>query len=131
MFKDADLKNIVDDKIKEIITNGREQEKLLKKEIEDLKKQLKNVKEEEEQPIKDAIEVLENKINNELYVLPNKNGNPVPIKKIRYYTSDVTNPLFIKNTVMFQDMNTNSFIMPKMMEIIVWLFMKVLTRKEK
>ena len=34
MFKDADLKNIVDDRIKEIVTNGREQEKLIKKEIE-------------------------------------------------------------------------------------------------
>ena len=96
MFKDADLKNIVDDRIKEIVTNGREQEKLIKKEIEDLKKQLKNVKEEEEQPLKDAIQLLENKIKNDLYVLPNKNGNPIPIKKIRYYTSDVTNPLFIK-----------------------------------
>lgn len=96
MFKDADLKNIVDDKIKEIVTKGREQEKLLKKEIEELKKQLKNVKEEEEQPIKDAIQVLENKIKNNIYVLPNKSGNPLPIKKIRYYTSDVTNPLFIK-----------------------------------
>lgn len=96
MFKDADLKNIVDDKIKEIVSNGREKEKLIKKEIEELKKQLKNVKEEEEQPIKDTIQVLENKIKNDLYVLPNKNGNPVPIKKIRYYTSDVTNPLFIK-----------------------------------
>ena len=96
MFKDADLKNIVDDRIKEIVTNGREQEKLIKKEIEDLKKQLKNVKEEEEQPLKDAIQLLENKIKNDLYVLPNKNGNPISIKKIRYYTSDVTNPLFIK-----------------------------------
>ncbi|HCQ11953.1 type II CRISPR RNA-guided endonuclease Cas9 [Flavobacterium sp.] len=96
MFKDADLKNIVDDKIKEIVTNGREQEKQIKKEIEELKKQLKNLKEEEEQPIKESIQVLENKIKNDLYVLPNKSGNPVPIKKIRYYTSDVTNPLFIK-----------------------------------
>lgn len=96
MFKDTDLKNIVDDKIKEIVTNGREQEKQLKKEIEELKKQLKNLKEEEEQPIKEAIQTIENKIKNDLYVLPNKSGNPVPIKKIRYYTSDVTNPLFIK-----------------------------------
>ena len=96
IFKDADLKNIVDDKIKEIVTNGREQERQIKKEIEELKKQLKNLKEEEEQPIKEAIQILENKIKNDLYVLPNKSGNPVPIKKIRYYTSDVTNPLFIK-----------------------------------
>ena len=96
MFKDADLKNIVDDKIKEIVEKGREQEKQFKIEIEKLKKQLKNLKEEEEQPIKQAIEVIDNKIKNDLYVLPNKNGNPVPIKKIRYYTSDVTNPLFVK-----------------------------------
>jgi CRISPR-associated endonuclease Csn1 len=96
LFKETDLKNIVDDKIKEIVTNGREQEKQLKKEIEELKKQLKNLKEEEEQPIKDAIQIIENKIKNDIYVLPNKSGKPVPINKIRYYTSDVTNPLFIK-----------------------------------
>ncbi|MFN3756292.1 MAG: type II CRISPR RNA-guided endonuclease Cas9 [Flavobacterium sp.] len=96
MFKDADLKNIVDDKIKEIITNGREKEKLIKKEIEELEKQLKKVKEQDEEPIRLEIQVLKNKIKNELFVLPNKNGNPIPIKKIRYYTSDVTNPLFIK-----------------------------------
>lgn len=96
LFKDTDLKNIVDDKIKEIVSGGREQEKQIKKEIEELKKQLKNLKEEEEQPVKDAIQFLENQIKNELYVLPNKSGKPVPINKIRYYTSDVTNPLFIK-----------------------------------
>ena len=96
MFKDSELKNIVDDTIKEIVTKGREQEKHIKKEIEDLRKQIKNVKEDEEQQFKDAIELLEYKIKNELYVLPNAKGSPVPIKKIRYYTSDVLNPLFIK-----------------------------------
>lgn len=96
MFKDADLKNIVDDKIREIVTNGREQEKQIKKEIEELEKQLKKVKEQDEEPLRFEIQVLKNKIKNDLYVLPNKSGNPVPIKKIRYYTSDVTNPLFIK-----------------------------------
>lgn len=95
-FSDSDIKNIVDDKIKAIVENGREQEKLIKKEIEELKKQIKNVKEEEEQTFKDAIELLENKIKSELYILPNNNGNPIPIKKIRYFTSDVTNPLLIK-----------------------------------
>ncbi|RKS02928.1 type II CRISPR RNA-guided endonuclease Cas9 [Flavobacterium sp. 102] len=96
LFKDADLKNIVDDKIKEIVINGREQEKQLKKEIDDLKKQMRDLKEEDEQPLRDSIQLLENKIKNGLYVLPNGSGAPVPIKKIRYYTSDVTNPLFIK-----------------------------------
>lgn len=96
MFKDADLKNIVDDKIKEIVVNGREQEKLIKKEIEELEKQLKKVKEQDEEPLRLEIQILKNKIKNNLYVLPNKNGSPIPIKKIRYYTNDVTNPLFIK-----------------------------------
>ena len=95
-FKDTDLKNIVDNSIKEIVIKGREQEKSIKKEIEALKKQLKNVNEDEEQPIKEKIQLLENTIKNELYVLPNKNGSVVPIKKIRYYTNDVLNPLFIK-----------------------------------
>ena len=95
-FSETDIKNIVDDKIKEIVLNGREEEKVIKKEIEELKKQMKIVKEDEEQPIKEAIQLLENKIKNELYILPNKNGASIPIKKIRYYTSDVTNPLFIK-----------------------------------
>lgn len=95
-FKDADLKNIVDDKIKEIVTNGREHEKIIKKDIEELEKQLKKVKEQDEEPIRLEIQVLKNKVKNDLYVLPNKNGNPIPINKIRYYTSDVTNPLFIK-----------------------------------
>jgi CRISPR-associated endonuclease Csn1 len=96
LFKDTDLKNIVDDVIKEIVTNGREQEKLIKKEIESLEKQLKKQKEDEEQPVKEEIQILKNRIKNDLYILPNKSGMPVPIKKIRYYTSDVTNPLFIK-----------------------------------
>lgn len=96
LFKDTDLKNIVDDKVREIVERGREQEKQIKKEIEELKKVMKNVNEEEEQQFKDAIELLENRIKNELYILPNSKGSPVPIKKIRYFTNDVSNPLLIK-----------------------------------
>mgnify|MGYP003634049474 CR=1 FL=1 len=95
-FLDTDLKNIVDDKIKEIVTNGRVQEKLIKKEIETLKKQINKVNDAEEEIIRNQLEVLSNKIENELYVLPNKNGNPIPIKKIRYFATDVSNPLKIK-----------------------------------
>ena len=95
-FSDTDLKNIVDDTIKEIVTNGRKQEKQFKKEIEVLKKQIFKVNEEEEQKLKAQIENLTQKIENELYVLPNKNGNPIPIKKIRYFANDVKAPLEIK-----------------------------------
>ncbi|TXD46054.1 type II CRISPR RNA-guided endonuclease Cas9 [Polaribacter sp. IC073] len=95
-FSDTDLKNIVDDTVKEIVCNARKLEKGLKKEIEGLKKEINKVNDVEEQIIKDKIGVLSNKIENELYVLPNKNGNPVPIKRIRYFTTDVSNPLIIK-----------------------------------
>ncbi|AUC82211.1 type II CRISPR RNA-guided endonuclease Cas9 [Lacinutrix sp. Bg11-31] len=95
-FSDTDLKNIVDDTIKAIVINGRSQENILKKEIETFKKQINKVNDAEEQIIKAQIEILSNKIKNELYVLPNKNGKPVPIKKIRYFTTDVKAPLEIK-----------------------------------
>ena len=96
LFKDTDLKNIVDERVKEIIIKGREQEKLIKKEMEKLTKQMENAEEAEMQQYKDAIELLKNTIKNELYILPNSKGAPVPIKKIRYFTGDVTNPLLIK-----------------------------------
>ncbi|MET2984314.1 type II CRISPR RNA-guided endonuclease Cas9 [Aureibaculum conchae] len=95
-FSDTDLKNIVDDRIREIVTNGRKQEKTIKKEIERLKKQINKVDDTEEEIIRDQIKVLSSKIENGLYVLPNKNGNPIPIKKIRYFTKDVKVPLEIK-----------------------------------
>ncbi|WP_452218392.1 type II CRISPR RNA-guided endonuclease Cas9 [Lacinutrix undariae] len=95
-FKDADLKHIVDDKIKEIVTNARQQEKILKKEIETLKKQINKVNDIEEAILKARIETLTHEIDHNLYVLPNKNGNSIPIKKIRYFTTDVKTPLEIK-----------------------------------
>jgi len=95
-FKDTDLKHIVDDTIKDIVTRGRQEEKKLKKEIETLKKQINRVDDAEEVVLKEQIQNLTDKIDNELYVLPNKNGNPVPIKKIRYFATDVKVPLTIK-----------------------------------
>lgn len=95
-FADTDLKNIVDDTVKEIVFNGRQQEKLLKKEIEFLKKQINKVDDIEEAVLRAQIEVITTKIENQLYVLPNKNGKPIPIKKIRYFANDVKAPLEIK-----------------------------------
>jgi CRISPR-associated endonuclease Csn1 len=81
---DKQLEKIVDVKIKEIIIKARKAEILLYKEIEQLSKQLKSPKntEIEEQEIKEKIEALHTKIKS-LYTLPNKNGEPVPIKKVR------------------------------------------------
>ncbi|GAA3632950.1 type II CRISPR RNA-guided endonuclease Cas9 [Flavivirga jejuensis] len=95
-FSDTDLKHIVDDKIKEIAINAREKEKQIKKEIDTLKKQINKVDDIEEQKLKLQIKMLSEKIEKELYVLPNKNGNSTPIKRVRYFTTDVKVPLEIK-----------------------------------
>jgi CRISPR-associated endonuclease Csn1 len=95
-FSDSDLKNIVDNRVREIVTNARKEEKVIKKEIENLKKQINKVSDDKEVIIKDKITELSNKIENKLYVLPNRNGDPIPIKKIRYFANDVKTPLEIK-----------------------------------
>ena len=92
---DNGLKNIVDERVKEIIQNARLEEKKLKKEVEAWKKKLAKAEEEDENSIRAEIENLDKKIS-ELYSLPNKNGAPVPIKKVRIYQTSVTNPLHIK-----------------------------------
>ncbi len=93
-LEDSDLKKIVDDKVREIIIEGRKVKKLLKKEIEALQKKLRNAEEDEEIEIKKQIEEIKEKLQN-TYSLPNKNGGKVPIKKVRIYTH-ITNPILLK-----------------------------------
>lgn len=95
-FSDTDLKHIVDDRIKEIVTNARKEEKRIKKEIDTFKKQINKVSDAEEVILKAKIETLMYQMKHELYVLPNKNGNSIPIKKVRYFATDVKVPLEIK-----------------------------------
>ncbi|MFW6275839.1 MAG: type II CRISPR RNA-guided endonuclease Cas9, partial [bacterium] len=94
-LEDSSIKNIVDDRIKRIIENARSEEKKIIKAIETLKKKLAQAEEEEEGVILSEIEKLKQQISN-LYTLPNKNGAPVPIKKVRIFQTSVTNPLHIK-----------------------------------
>ena len=94
-LEDTNIKNIVDDRIREIVSKGREKEKELKKEIEKQKKRLSKAEEHEESVIKEEIIALQNAIN-ELYVLPTKKGGLVPIKKVRVFTPDVTTPILLK-----------------------------------
>ncbi|MCF8223108.1 MAG: CRISPR-associated protein Csn1 [Bacteroidales bacterium] len=94
-LEDRNIKNIVDDRIRTIVTRARNEEKGLKKEIENLNKELNNSEEDEEQIIKNKIEELKGQIQ-DLYSLPNKSGNPVPIKKVRVFTPTVTNPINLK-----------------------------------
>ena len=73
-LKDDDLKYIVDERVKKIAIEGRKKEKKIREEIKMLKE----------------------KIENEIYVLPNKNGSPVPIKKVRLKRPTVTDPIHLK-----------------------------------
>ncbi|QIA07850.1 type II CRISPR RNA-guided endonuclease Cas9 [Draconibacterium halophilum] len=95
MVEDSNIKNIVDERIREIVANARKEEKNLKKEIEALKKKLQKAEEREEAGLKQDIATIEEQIRL-LYSLPNKNGTPVPIKKVRLLQPSVTNPLRIK-----------------------------------
>ena len=94
-LEDSVIKNIVDDRVREIIVEGRKLEKELKKEIEILKNKLQKVEENEEHIFQKQIEVVKKRIA-ELYTLPNENGSHVKIRKVRIYQLTVTNPLHIK-----------------------------------
>jgi len=92
LLDENSIKNIVDDRVREIVSNAKIQEKNLQKQIENLLKQRRNAEENEEAEIDNEIAGLKQQIA-ELYCLPNKNGTPVPIKKVRVYQPMVTNPL--------------------------------------
>ena len=92
---DKQLENIVDKQVKKIVIAGRLKAKELKKEMETLKKKRPTVDADEESILKQRVEELQNQLDN-LYVLPNKNGAPIPIKKVRIY-SPLTDPIKLKN----------------------------------
>lgn len=82
-LKDNQLDKIVDLEIKKIIINARNEETILKKQIDALEKQKKKVHtDEEEKDLNNQIIILKKQIEM-LYTLKNKNGEPVPIKKVR------------------------------------------------
>jgi len=92
---DSSIKNIVDERIREIVSNAKKQEKEIQKQIENLLKQRRNAEENEKAEIDANVAELIHQIA-ELYCLPNKNGDSVLIKKVRIYQSFVKNPLHIK-----------------------------------
>jgi len=95
---DANLKNIVDDRVRAIVTAARETEKELQKEIADLKKQRQKADEVEEVQIDAQIEAIQLRIANKLYVIPPKEGKSIysPIKKVRLFQPTVTDPIHLK-----------------------------------
>jgi len=83
-LEDSAIKNIVDDRVREIVSHARKEEKEIQKQIDVLLKQRRKAEENEEAEIDNKIAELKQQIV-ELYSLPNKNGAPVPIKKVRVY----------------------------------------------
>ncbi|MGM0528617.1 MAG: type II CRISPR RNA-guided endonuclease Cas9 [Bacteroidota bacterium] len=92
---DNGLNKIVDERVRSIIIDARKKEKELRRDIENLKKQLSNAEESEEEEIRNRIVQIEDEIIR-FYSLPNSNGDPVPIRKVRVYTPMVTNPIRLK-----------------------------------
>ncbi|CAN1558371.1 COG3513 Predicted CRISPR-associated nuclease, contains McrA/HNH-nuclease and RuvC-like nuclease domain [Flavobacteriaceae bacterium] len=99
LVTEKQLNKIVDTTIREIIIKARKAETPLYKEIEQLTKQLKNPKNSDIELIcvKEKILELQIKIKN-LYTLPNKNGEPVPIKKVRL-SEEMGNAQKLKSTI--------------------------------
>lgn len=92
---DSGITNIVDDRVKDIVLEARQKEKVIQREIDTLVIQRKHAEEKEEAEIDEKISELRKRIT-ELYCLPNRSGNPIPIKKVRVYQPMVTNPLHLK-----------------------------------
>ncbi|MBK3515732.1 type II CRISPR RNA-guided endonuclease Cas9 [Carboxylicivirga marina] len=91
-LSDTDLKNVVDEKVRNILIEARKAEKTLQKEIDKLVKQKQKAEEHEEPQIEQNIAKLKKEIEN-LYAFP---ASGVPIKKVRLLQPTVTNPLEIK-----------------------------------
>jgi len=94
-LEESNIKNIVDESVRKIVSDGRKMEKQFKKNIEGLKKKIQKADEWKEIEIQNQIKIIEQQITG-LYSLPNKNGNTVSIKKVRIFQPTVTNPLNIK-----------------------------------
>lgn len=94
-LENKDIKNIVDDRVRYIVEKARKSEKDLKRQEKILKTQINNSEGDEKIIFEKQLDELIQKIA-ACYVMPNKNGNPVPIKKVRLFCPDVVHPLHIK-----------------------------------
>ncbi len=92
---DNNIKNIVDERVKNIIQNARTKEKDFLKEIEIQNKKLARAEDAEKFEVQAEIDKLKKQVA-DLYSMPNRNGSPVPIKKVRIFQTSVTNPIHLK-----------------------------------
>jgi len=111
------INKIVDTKIRAIILHAKAQEKIIKKEIDELNKQFKKAKTDfEEADIQNQLEQKQQEIKM-LYSLPNKNGEPVPIKKVRV-KENLGNMMQLKDKKVFaekkgSEIELNQYVNPR------------------
>ncbi|MCD6556629.1 MAG: hypothetical protein J7K64_05485 [Bacteroidales bacterium] len=111
------INKIVDTKIRAIILHAKAQEKIIKKEIDELNKQFKKAKTDfEEADIQNQLEQKQQEIKM-LYTLPNKNGERVPIKKVRV-KENLGNMMQLKDKKVFaekkgEDVELNQYVNPR------------------
>ncbi|MCL8008789.1 type II CRISPR RNA-guided endonuclease Cas9 [Gelidibacter japonicus] len=110
-LKDNQLKKIVDPEIRRIITKARTEEVKINKEIALLEKQKKQkgVSDEEELGIVEQIYLLKNDIQH-LYTLKNKNGERVPIKKVRV-REEMSNAQKLKDSNQYVNPRNNHHVL--------------------
>lgn len=109
-LKDNQLDKIVDLEIRNIIKNARVEETKIKKQIDVIEKQKKNAHTDEEENVLNAqIAQLKNDIYL-LYTLKNKNGEPVPIKKVRI-REEMSNAQQVKEINQFVNPRNNHHVL--------------------
>ncbi|MDP2088338.1 MAG: type II CRISPR RNA-guided endonuclease Cas9 [Flavobacteriaceae bacterium] len=109
-LKDNQLDKIVDLEIRKIIVNARIEEAKIKKQIEILESQKKKVRtDEEENELNIQINILKKDIYL-LYTLKNKNGEPVPIKKVRI-REEMNNAQQVKEINQFVNPRNNHHVL--------------------
>ncbi|NOZ34682.1 MAG: type II CRISPR RNA-guided endonuclease Cas9 [Chlorobi bacterium] len=114
---DKQIDKIVDGKIRAIILHGKAQEKRIKKEIDELNKQFKKAKTDfEKAEIQKQIKQKQQDIKM-LFSLPNKNGERVPIKKVRV-KENLGNMMQLKDKKVFaekkgKEVELNQYVNPR------------------
>jgi CRISPR-associated endonuclease Csn1 len=107
--KDNQISKIVDLEIRKIITNARHEEIKINKEIILLEKQKKKARSDKEDSVlSNQIKLLKGHIK-QLYTLKNKNGEPVPIKKVRI-REEMSNAQKVKEINQFVNPRNNNHI---------------------
>ncbi len=103
---DKQIAKIVDERVRKIIAEAKKKEKILKTEVSELEKLKKK------EPTESGQKLLEQQIEEKkqaikrLYTMPNKNGEPVPIRKVRI-EENIGNAVALKDSKILTEKSGN------------------------